>query len=70
MKPNTIVAIFLAVVGFLLALGGIIWYEIDRRSGQDISVWAYLLMISGVIIVIIALILITYFFYQNSQNTA
>jgi len=55
----------LAVFGFILTIAGVIWFEISKRSSTPVSVWAYILMILGIILLLTGLILVTFFVIRS-----
>lgn len=66
MDTSILLSLIVAIVGFLLTLAGVIWYEINRRNNTPISIWAYILMLGGTVVVVVGFLLITGFFVEKN----
>lgn len=67
MQANIAWSIFIAFLGLIIAIIGMVGYQMYQNRNQPQPAWTYVLMIAGIVVLIVALILITYFFVKN-QN--
>lgn len=67
MNQNIGWSIFVAIIGLIITIIGMVGYQLYQNRNLPQPAWTYVLMIAGVVVVIIALILITYFFVKNNQ---
>jgi hypothetical protein len=65
MESSITWSLVVAIIGYILTLIGVIWYEVNKRNGTPASIWTYIFMIGGTIVVIAGLILITAFFVNK-----
>lgn len=68
MQANIGWSLFVALIGFIIALVGIIGFQINSNKNVPQPAWVFILMIGGTVILITALFLITYFAVKNNTN--
>jgi uncharacterized membrane protein len=67
MKANILWSSIVAIIGLILTIIGVVWFEINKKNNTTQSPWVYIVMLGGILLLIIGVILAGYFFIQNSS---